>query len=374
MSKFLRWIVNIVLIVAIAVTCGLLVPPLAGVTTVIVDDVDMLTNLDRGSVTYGMPKSLNELALGDDILVQDVKGDYQYRIKEIDASTGECELEDIKSTDSQARTETFTKEVPKVLFTVPFIGYVTMAMKSTEGLIIIGLAVIFIIILFILSELWKKDGEEDYEDEEAEEEKAPVAPVDISAQILEEVSSEIGSEVLNVIAQDADQAEITEAANVTEVLRDKGLMGDTVPIEDVKESQDSMVKEIEKAIAAGADEKSKTASIDEDIEVELADEAKVTKEEMVEMVKSFKEAAAEEALVTKEATTDKSEVVDEQEEEQPAKASIEEDLSKLEPVEMAMPIHTVEELIQEAKEAGHDPEVEKDEDLGITILDYSKLL
>ena len=119
MAKVLRWIVNIVLIVAILVTCGLLIPPLAGVSTVIIDDVEMPTNLNRGSVTYGIPKDVNELVEGDDIIVQDSKGDYVYRLKEVDASSGKCELEDIKSTDTQTRPETFTKEIPKVLFTVP---------------------------------------------------------------------------------------------------------------------------------------------------------------------------------------------------------------------------------------------------------------
>lgn len=48
------------------------------------------------------------------------------------------------------------------------IGYVSMALRSTEGLIIVGLAVVFVIILFILAEVWKKDDDEE-EDEENED-------------------------------------------------------------------------------------------------------------------------------------------------------------------------------------------------------------
>ena len=328
MSRFLRWIVNIVLIIAIVVTCGLLIPPLAGVTTVIVDDVDMTTNLARGSVTYAIPKPVSELKLGNDIVIQDSIGDYVYTIKSVDASSGTAELEDIKSTDSQARTETFTKDVSKVLFTVPFIGYITMAMKSTEGLIIIGLGIIFIVILFILSELWKKDGDEEDEDEDDDEdEKATAAPVDMSAHILEKVSSEIGSEISSVIASDTDQAGAKEAVGVTEELNVGNALGQS--------TEEANVRDL---LAQSAEEPNIR-----DILAQSAEAQKAGDTEELNIGNALGHSAREP----------------------------EEDL---EPVEMAMPTHTADELIAKAKEAGHEPEIIKDEDLGITILDYSKVV
>ena len=64
------------------------------------------------------------------------------------------------------------------MITIPFIGYASMALRSTEGLIIVGLAVVFVIILFILAEIWKKDEDDDEEDEygredNGEEDEAP---------------------------------------------------------------------------------------------------------------------------------------------------------------------------------------------------------
>ena len=47
MSKVLKTIVNVILFCAIVVAAGLLIPPFAGVTTVMVDDVDMQTNCHR---------------------------------------------------------------------------------------------------------------------------------------------------------------------------------------------------------------------------------------------------------------------------------------------------------------------------------------
>jgi len=334
MSRFLRWIVNIVLIIAIVVTCGLLIPPLAGVTTVIVDDVDMPTNLARGSVTYAIPKPVSELKVGNDIVIQDSIGDYVYIIKSVDATSGIAELEDIKSTDSQARTETFTKDVSKVLFTVPFIGYITMAMKSTEGLIIIGLGIIFIVILFILSELWKKDSDED-EDEDEEDAKATAkataAPVDLSAHILEKVSSEIGSEISSVIASDTDQASAEETVGATEELNVGNAHGQFVEEPSVVNALGQLVEEpnVVNALAHSSEEPNVGNALGH--------------------------------------STEAPNVVN-------ALGHSVEELEDLEPVEMAMPTYTADELIAKAKEAGYEPEVITDEDIGVTILDYSKII
>lgn len=49
MSKVLKTIVNVILFCAVVVAAGLLIPPFAGITTVMVDDIDMQTNLSLRS-------------------------------------------------------------------------------------------------------------------------------------------------------------------------------------------------------------------------------------------------------------------------------------------------------------------------------------
>lgn len=44
------------------------------------------------------------------------------------------------------------------------------------------------------------------------------------------------------------------------------------------------------------------------------------------------------------------------------------------PVELAIPVYSAEELLKKAEQAGDKPEVKKDEDTGVTILDYSDIL
>ena len=51
MSKFLKFIVNLFLTLAILTAVAILVPPLLGINTTIVDSAGMDTNLPLGSVT-----------------------------------------------------------------------------------------------------------------------------------------------------------------------------------------------------------------------------------------------------------------------------------------------------------------------------------
>ena len=154
MSKVLKTIVNVILFCAIVVAAGLLVPPFAGITTVMVDDVDMQTNLPQGSVAYAVEKDRSELKQGDKVLISQEGRQYVYVVDSIDGSS--VVLDDQLSTDGGTTQQELGSTVQKVMLVVPVIGYVSMALRSTEGLIIVGLAVVFVVILFILAEVWKK--------------------------------------------------------------------------------------------------------------------------------------------------------------------------------------------------------------------------
>ena len=167
MSKFLKFIVNLFLILAIIVTAGIIVPPLLGVNTTIVDTAGMDTNLPLGSVTYSRDKAVMDLEAGDEILKESGTATYAYIIQEGDAATGEFAVVSATEPDASPETVILRNSVSEVVLTIPYIGFVVVAMQSLEGRIIIGLVILFIIILFILSELWKKrDDDEDDEDDE----------------------------------------------------------------------------------------------------------------------------------------------------------------------------------------------------------------
>ena len=168
MSKFLKFIVNLVVLLVIVIALALMVPQFLGVETVMNDNTDTETNLPTGSVAYGRNVNVGELKEGDRIIYSEGAQTYVYEITEMDTSAGSYQVRDVYSAQSGDTTVKLTKNVAKVVLVVPFIGYAAIALQTTEGLIVVGLGVVFLVILFILSELWRKDK---YDDEEEEEEE-----------------------------------------------------------------------------------------------------------------------------------------------------------------------------------------------------------
>ncbi|WP_411335949.1 hypothetical protein [Ruminococcus gauvreauii] len=390
MARFLKWIVNIILLLSIVVAGALLIPPLAGVTTVIIDEVDMDTNLGKGSVTYAIDDKVTELEIGDDVLVSENDSNYVYRVKSIDTSDGTCVLEDTKNSSAEPVTKTFRSNVPKVVLSVPFIGYISMAMKSTEGLIIIGLAVVFVVILFVLAELWRPDDdEEDEEDEDEEEEREAEQPVrrpvhvDMSSQIMEEASNAIASAVSSVVEQErlqggrpetpyAEENILADAFETEELEIIPEEAGDKPEAERAEEESEDvleieqLLRQEEALVSGGRAGDDKSTEADPEAVLEKGDDLRVLMEEFETTDEDdvWAQPETEPAAETVEAAVEP--VVEEEESET--------EEEQMEERTLAMPVYTAEELLKKAKEDGEEPGIVKDDDSGVTILDYSDLL
>ena len=163
MSKFLKFIVHFVVICTILCVVALAVPPFFGVTTEIRDDSTVKSNLAMGSVTYAIPVKTEEAALGTPILVNDENAVYRYTLASADVANGTGTAMDPTVSQRQPINVAIGSYLPKIVVTIPFIGYLMAATKSIEGLIVLGLTVLFLIILYVIAELWKKD-QDDYDD------------------------------------------------------------------------------------------------------------------------------------------------------------------------------------------------------------------
>ena len=172
MSKLLKVIVNTLLLLAILSAGALVIPPFAGITTLVSDGMGN-TNISRGAVTYAKKTDTSSVATGDKILVDDNSGKYIYTIQSLDIAAGTASVKNVISGDTTEITVRAT--VSKVIVTIPVIGFLSMAAQSREGIMIIGLAILFLVILFILSEVWKRDEEEEDDEEEEEDEEDPRA-------------------------------------------------------------------------------------------------------------------------------------------------------------------------------------------------------
>lgn len=350
MSKLLKVIVNTLLLLAILSAGALVIPPFAGITTLVSDGMGN-TNISRGAVTYAKKTDTSSVATGDKILVDDNSGKYIYTIQSFDTAAGTASVKNVISGDTTEITVRAT--VSKVIVTIPVIGFLSMAAQSREGIMIIGLAILFLVILFILSEVWKRDEEEDEEEEEEDEddEKASEELRSRKKAALEEKKKREEQEMTEQLRA-ADQ-KTAEEENLDEFeipdLEEEGteqVSFNTVDLQNLVRGEET--EEIPEAVE----------------ETEIVEEAAAeeTAEEVTEETEETESAEPE----TVEEIEEFEETIEEPEEEPEPEPS--------EPIELAMPVYTAEELLQKAHAAGDNPKVIEDPATGITILDYSDIL
>lgn len=359
MSKLLKVIVNTLLLLAILSAGALVIPPFAGITTLVSDGMGN-TNISRGAVTYAKKTDTSSAAAGDKILVDDNSGKYIYTIQSLDTAAGTASVKNVISGDTTEITVRIT--VSKVIVTIPVIGFLSMAAQSREGIMIIGLAILFLVILFILSEVWKRDEEEDEEEEEEDEDD-------------EKASEELRSRKKAALEEKKkrEEQEMTEQLRAADQKTAEEEKQDEFEIPDLEEEETEQVS-FHTADLQNLVRGEETEEIPEAVEeTEIVEEAAAeeTAEEVTEETEETESAEPE----TVEEIEEFEETIEEPETEEEAETPEEEpEPEPSEPIELAMPVYTAEELLQKAHAAGDDPKVIEDPATGITILDYSDIL
>lgn len=349
MSKLLKVIVNTLLLLAILSAGALVIPPFAGITTLVSDGMGN-TNISRGAVTYAKKTDTSSVATGDKILVDDNSGKYIYTIQSLDTAAGTASVKNVISGDATEITVRAT--VSKVIVTIPVIGFLSMAAQSREGIMIIGLAILFLVILFILSEVWKRDEEEDEEEDEDEDD--------------EKASEELHSRKKAALVEKKkrEEQEMTEQLRAADQKTAEEEKQDEFEIPDLEEEGTEQVSfhtvDLQNLVRGEETEEIPEAVEETEIVEEAA--AEETAEEVTEETEETESAEPE----TVEEIEEFEETIEEPEEEPEPEPS--------EPIELAMPVYTAEELLQKAHAAGDDPKVIEDPATGITILDYSDIL
>ena len=354
MSKLLKVIVNTLLLLAILSAGALVIPPFAGITTLVSDGMGN-TNISRGAVTYAKKTDTSSAAAGDKILVDDNSGKYIYTIQSLDTAAGTASVKNVISGDATEITVRAT--VSKVIVTIPVIGFLSMAAQSREGIMIIGLAILFLVILFILSEVWKRDEEEDEEEEDEDDEKASEELRSRKKAALEEKKKR-------------EEQEMTEQLRAADQKTAEEEKQDEFEIPDLEEEGTEQVS-FHTADLQNLVRGEETEEIPEAVEeTEIVEEAAAeeTAEEVTEETEETESAEPE----TVEEIEEFEETIEEPETEEAE--TPEEEPEPSEPIELAMPVYTAEELLQKAHAAGDDPKVIEDPATGITILDYSDIL
>ena len=124
MSKFLKLIVDLVIICTILIAAALLVPPLAGVKTVMNDNSTAETNLPVGSVAYGKQTDAVNLKKGQKIVYTKNNQAYVYEISDVsDAENDTYLVKDAYDKKTEERSVELSGDVMKLSFVVPLIAY-----------------------------------------------------------------------------------------------------------------------------------------------------------------------------------------------------------------------------------------------------------
>ncbi len=387
MSKFLKFIVHLVILLAIVDVLALAVPPFLGINTAIIDGTKKESNMPLGSVTYAKPVSVNELREGDSVLVQEGSSVYRYKINSIDGSSGVFNVYDQTDVEAGEKSITLRNTAPKVIITIGYIGYLIIATQSTEGLIIIGLVILFLIILFILAELWRKD-KRGYDVGEFEDGARVAAAEAAASQDAEQVLTK--RQLKKQMKRDMKRQAKAEGRKV-----DKAQMKQEMKEASrrLKEEAKERKKE-EKRRKKAAKKRARTGGFIEDydpIETKItANDTKSTAasvshptRKQTQIPEKAQPAAVEPIQAPELSVEDKVEAalraevgeMLERTVEEPSPA--EEVFVEPEPAEikkMAIPVYTEEELLAKAQAAGETPNVIRDEKSGVTLLDYSDII
>lgn len=380
MSKVLKTIVNVILFCAIVVAAGLLIPPFAGITTVMVDDVDMQTNLPQGSVAYAVEKDRSELKQGDKVLISQEGRQYVYVVDSIDGSG--VVLDDQLSTDGGTTQQELGSTVQKVMLVVPVIGYISMALRSTEGLIIVGLAVVFVIILFILAEVWKKDDdeEEDEENEDAQEDepeeeepavmsrrqKKKARKADKKKQKQEEKAAV--AEAKARAKRERQEAKLAKKNQKAHMMDESEQEPEAIPTEPMEETQAAgSTQEIVLPTEETQEKQESTDETEDPDKTLLQETASLFAADIASMMSENQTKETEEPEET--------DPLDSTEQTQPVVlGAVSEEKQETGDKKLAMPVYSKEELLQKAEADGDEPEVIEDEVSGVTLVDYSDVL
>lgn len=353
MSRFLKFIVHFIVVCTIVCVLGLALPPFFGIRTVIMDTSDKATNLPVGSVTYAIPVKTEEVAAGTPILVQEDSKTYRYNLVSVNRENNTGTVIDVSGSAQESITVSVKNWVPKIVVTIPFIGYLLVATESVEGLIILGLVILFLIILYVIAELWKKEPEDDeYEDSYGETQRVKTSKeLKMEEKARARKMKEEDKELLygdkekkkrNKKEEKAKRKKIRTGGFVDEIYEDD--------FDDGAEPEETMrpVKNVQTATSEAHE------LLKKEIAAATADDAQESQDEYYDMPAR---------------TTERTSFTDSDFDE--------DDLEEEEPVEikkLAIPRRTATQLANRARKAGDAPDVVRDSITKVTLFDYSDII
>ena len=349
MSKFLKFIVGLILVVFIAAGAALIVPQFVGNVDTIIVQQGMISNKMIGSAIYAKKEATTDIQVGDQVVDMDSESLYVHEVVSFDYGTNTAQV-----TGGAVSTIRLGDAFTRAVVTVPLIGYLTIATQSLPGLILLGLLLALVIVLFIVSEALRRDDDDDDDDDDdvfgSRRDRSREKEDDQFYRELAEKKRQTESmkEIRDALPQPTPPAGLFTDETARESGAQESAGGMQTPDDGMMELSRS-VPPVEEP-AAGKEEK--PLGTGELPDVQAALEAALENQQLNRYEHGRSHAASAAEQIPAEETV----LPDERGE-----------------IELAMPVHTAEELMSKAYAAGMEPKMHKDKS-GVTFVDYSDCL
>lgn len=345
MSKTLKIIVGIILALFIASGAALIIPPFAGYDMRVVQQ-QTTGNIPVGSAVYSKELDSSSISAGEKILGIGTDSLNIYTVEKYSSSDGTVLVSD----GTNEQTFQVSAKYLKVMFTVPLIGFLMIATQSLGGIIALALVLALVIFLFISAEIIRRGEEMEEEEEEQDPEEDEFYRTLAARKKKRDAESDVSEELnRNAAHRQAAQMKKQQAKNGP---------AKEQPASSAFDNANGMTE------ISGSD-----AEPSYDIPRAVPEEKDLGTDSLPD-VQAALEAALESQPLNHTAETSRINIPAEE----TASDSDATGTSPTGEIELAMPVHTADELLSKAYSDGLDPKVRDDEITGVTLVDYSDCL
>ena len=340
MSKILKLFDALILAIFIAAGAALVIPQQFMGIDAAVAGQETKGDVPVGTVVYSRKVSTSEITEGEKIFAQDGDTMNVYTVVAYD------EKNETITVDGEGNTTFSLSSIyQRVVGEVPLIGYLMLATQSSQGIMLLGVLLFFVVFIFVVSELVRSDKDDDDDDDEEDS---------VYKELLEKKKR-----------KQKEAAKAEREALKAEKAKRKAERRHPEEDEDDTEEESAAQEEVRAdgdmiEIPAEASEEESSPSPVESTRENLSQEA-------LPDVQAALEAALESQPLNRTGET------------MPLSTSLPEEdnepqLNEDGEIELAIPIRTADELLEKAYAQGLDPVVEDDVITGIKIVDFSECI
>lgn len=158
LQKICNFFIGIMILILAVLAGILIVPRVLGYTSFAVLSGSMTPEISVGSIVFAKETPFEDFEIGD-IVTYKLSDEMMvtHRITEIDNDKQEFGTKGDANDAVDAEPIVFSRVVGKVAFHVPYLGYMTIYIKTPIGIAAICGVLFILILLFFLPEIFKKE-------------------------------------------------------------------------------------------------------------------------------------------------------------------------------------------------------------------------